>query len=290
MAIEPSFIKKVKRRERTAKKRQATFVAEYVYTKYFDIYKEAAEQFNRLNTKHPHRPDLRKSIEFKNWQRQVKGLPEVKDYKNRQITREIPYSHISLNTEVLKDSDIIQQCPLKVMQLEIPLMNIPADKSNGKRETNHHKESEIEDFGPHERETNHHKESEIEDFGPHERETNHHKESEIEDFGPHERETDHPQETEQVIEEVIAQGDQDDLADVEPSIFDGLSKEIINDMIFQLQDDPNLARIMSNFDEDVCMNVEIGNDKECYNDDDCDLDVDIDIEDALERELDNIFW
>ena len=252
--IESSFIKKVKRRERTAKKRQATFVAEYVYTKYFDIYKEAAEQFNRLNTKHPHRPDLRKSIEFKNWQRQVKGLSEVKDYKNRQITREIPYSHISLNTEVLKDSDIIQQCPLKVMQLEIPLMNIPADKSNGKRETNHHKESESEEVGP------------------------------------HERETDHPQETEQVIEEVIAQGDQNDLADVEPSIFDGLSKEIINDMIFQLQDDPNLARIMANFDEDVCMNVEIDNDKECYNDDDCDLDVDIDIGDALERELDNIVW
>ena len=38
------------------------------------------------------------------------------------------------------------------------------------------------------------------------------------------------------------------------------------------------------------MNVEIDNDKECYNDDDCDLDVDIDIGDALERELDNIVW
>ena len=235
---ELALIKKVKRIELTARKRQAIFIAEYVNTKYFDIYKEAAEQFNQLNTKHPHRPDLRKSIEFKNWQRQVKGLPGVRDYKNREITREIPYADIPLNTNdnVLKDSDIIQQCPLKVMQLEIPLLDIPKGKRHGEREINH---QESEQF-------------------------------------------------EQVIEEVVDQGDQGDLADVQPSIFDDLSKETIDELISQLRDDPNLETIMRDFDDDVCMNVEVGKEKGCDNEDDYDLDVDINIEDVLERELNNI--
>ena len=91
-----------------------------------------------------------------------------------------------------------------------------------------------------------------------------------------------------MIEEVVDQGDQGDLADVQPSIFDDLSKETIDELISQLRDDPNLETIMRDFDDDVCMNVEVGKEKGCDNEDDYDLDVDINIEDVLERELNNI--
>ena len=201
-AIEQALIKKVKRRDLTARKRQSIFIAEYVNTKYFDIYKEAAQLFNQLNTKHPHRPDLRKSIEFKNWQRQVKGLPEVRDYKNREITRENHYRDIPLNTvnDVFKPKDIIRQCPLKVMQLEIPLIDIPKDKRHGEGETNHQE----------------------------------------------------PEQFEQAIEEVVDEGDQDDLANVQPAVFDDLPRETVDELISQLQDDPSLAAIMHDFDDDEC--------------------------------------
>ena len=249
------FHKKLQRRGLTAKKRQASFIAEYVFVKYFDIYKEAANLFNQLNAIHPRRPDLRKSIEFKNWQRQIKGLPEIREYKNRAMTKGIFYQDIPLNTndhqeseefqqvndDVLKDSDIIQRCPQKVMQLNIPLLSIPQDKRQERGETTNHQESE---------------------------------------------------EFQQVNEEVIDEGDtnQDDLAEVQPSIFDDLSQETLDDMISQLQNDPNLAAIMRDFDTDVCMNVQIDNSAEKGHDDENELDIDLDIDDLLEKELNDIIW
>ena len=237
------FQKKLQRRGLTAKKRQASFVAEYVFVKYFDIYKEAAHLFNQLNAIHPRRPDLRKSIEFKNWQRQIKGLPEIRDYKNRVMTKGIFYQDIPLNTndDVLKDSDIIQRCPQKVMQLNIPLLSIPQDKRQEQGETTNHQE---------------------------------------------------PEEFQQVNEEVIDEGDtnQDDLAEVQPSIFDDLSQETLDDMVSQLQNDPSLAAIMRDFDTDVCMNVQIDNSAEKGHDDEDELDIDLNIDDLLEKELNDIIW
>ena len=239
------FQKKIQRRGLTAKKRQASFIAEYVYVKYFDIYKEAAHLFNQLNAIHPRRPDLRKSIEFKNWQRQIKGLPKIRDYRNRAITKRIFYQDIPLNTndDVFKDSDIIERCPQKVMQLNIPLLSIPQDKRQGGGETTNHQE---------------------------------------------------PEEFEQVNEEVIDEGDtnQDDLADVQPSVFDDLSQETLDEMFSQLQKDPSLAAIMRDFDPDVCMNVEVGNtaEKEHDDEDEFNLDIDIDTDDLLEKELNDIIW
>ena len=237
------FQKKIQRRGLTARKRQASFVAEYVFVKYFDIYKEAAQLFNQLNALHPRRPDLRKSIEFKNWQRQIKGLPEIRDYKNRTMTNGIFYQDIPLNTngDVLKDSDIIQMCPKKVMQLNIPLLSIPQDKRQERGETTNHQESE---------------------------------------------------EFQQVNEEVIDEGDtnQDDLTEVQPSIFDDLPQETLDDMVSQLQNDPNLAAIMSDFDTDVCMNVQIDNSTEKGHDDENELDIELNIDDLLEKELNDIIW
>ena len=55
------------RQRNKRKSRQALFTAEYVQTKYFDIYKEATTFFNALNSTYPTKYDLRKTGEFREW-------------------------------------------------------------------------------------------------------------------------------------------------------------------------------------------------------------------------------
>ena len=61
------------RRERQSKSRQALLINDYVYTKYFQIYREAAEYYNRLNAIYPTKRDLRRCSEFKSWKRETSG-------------------------------------------------------------------------------------------------------------------------------------------------------------------------------------------------------------------------
>ena len=63
------------------RKRQALFIAEYVQTKYNDIYIEAAELYNKINVLYPKKPDLTKSLEFKNWKLVHRGKSEIKYHK-----------------------------------------------------------------------------------------------------------------------------------------------------------------------------------------------------------------
>ena len=56
-----------KRREGRSKIRQALFVNDYLKTKYFQIYKEAALLYNSINKKYPCKPDLRRTDEFRSW-------------------------------------------------------------------------------------------------------------------------------------------------------------------------------------------------------------------------------
>ena len=66
---------KAKRRERQSKVRQALLINEYVYTKYFTIYQEAAQYYNQLNSLHPTKCDLRKCDQFKAWKMGISGYP-----------------------------------------------------------------------------------------------------------------------------------------------------------------------------------------------------------------------
>ena len=55
------------RQRNKRKSRQALFTAEYVQTKYNDVYKEACTFFNALNSIYPTKYDLRKTGEFREW-------------------------------------------------------------------------------------------------------------------------------------------------------------------------------------------------------------------------------
>ena len=262
--------KKLQRRSLTARKRQSIFVAQYVHTKYKHIYREAAQMFNQLNVLHPHQPNLTKSIEFRNWQRRINGLPPTSYFRKREAANNITYENIPEQTidscqdvrnhddseqsndaiiqsctscqDVRNNDDseqsndaIIQSGTKKVMCLEIPLIDVSQIQPQDGTETDSHHQSEVH-------------------------------------------------------QEIVAEGEanRDNLAHIEPSILDNIPQETMDELISQLQDDPALTDIMNSFD--VVMNVEVGNStpKEQPEQDEFDLDIDLDIDDRLERELADI--
>ena len=261
--------KKQQRRSLMAKKRQSIFVAQYVHTKYIHIYREAAQMFNNLNALHPHQPNLTKSLEFRNWQRRINGLPEVTYYRQRNAANNITYESIpeetgsARNHELTNDAiilpscpkttntithenipeetidatnvsndAIIQICPKKVMCLEIPLINVSQNRPS---ETGSQSE---------------------------------------------------------VHEETVDEGEanRDNLGNIEPSILDAIPQESMDELISQLQEDPDLSAIMNSID--IAMNVEVGNSipQENPEQDEFGLDIDIDVDDHFENELNDIIW
>ena len=61
------------RRMEKSKRRQAYFVAEYIQVKYFQLYGEAANFYNALNTLYPNKYDLRKTAEYRSWKMAFNG-------------------------------------------------------------------------------------------------------------------------------------------------------------------------------------------------------------------------
>ena len=142
-ASEVTLRKKEQRRSNRSKVRQSLFIAEYVFYKHFTIYQEAAQLFNEINTIHPHKPDLRKSIEFRNWKRGLQGLPVMLPKVKTTPTAYPVYQPISCD----QLSSVIQAVPKKVMQLNIPLMKLPETKKTSPQEGTADNTEEVLDEG-----------------------------------------------------------------------------------------------------------------------------------------------
>ena len=69
-----------------SRRRQAYFISDYVQTKYFHLYTEAAQFYNALNMIYPTKNDLRKTDEYKNWKRAINGenLRQRRKYNTQQ--------------------------------------------------------------------------------------------------------------------------------------------------------------------------------------------------------------
>ena len=65
--------RKEQRRQNRTKIRQALLVNDYIYHKYFNVYQEAAQFYNEVNHKYPTKYDLRRTDEFKAWKMAVTG-------------------------------------------------------------------------------------------------------------------------------------------------------------------------------------------------------------------------
>ena len=259
--LDVNLYKKQLRRNNTAKKRQATFICEYVFNKYFDIYQEAAAVFNQINTIHPKKPDLRTSIEFKNWKRELKGLPKIRPSEKRDPTHPVIYPNITIHEthdvqHVLEGDNItqiIESVPKKIMQLEIPLLSPQTLKTSLQEETTTDND-EVPEGG-----NNDEVLEQVLDEG---------------DTGCLMSEQETTMNKDQVINQVPEGGNNDEVLSVEPSLFEDISPSLMVELVAELRADPNLAAVMDDFETslgDIDYELDIG--------------MNVEIDDRLEKEL-----
>ena len=77
--------------------REGMFVADFVKTKYPEIYQEAAILYNRINQNHPNKPNIRKTVEYRMWKNEIAKA-------NNQPTVPIPRQRNQLNKQLLYPS------------------------------------------------------------------------------------------------------------------------------------------------------------------------------------------
>ena len=254
-----------KRRESRSRIRQALFVNEYLETKYFQIYEEAALLYNSINKKYPCKPDLRRTNEFRSWKN---ALALKQDIPITPIPRQKrhPYVHkphmnILLPVNIdhmasLPDESNQNSTPTtedqspsaeiissKIMQLKIPLL---ASSKGKPRQTPVETPDKVSGI--------------------------------VFDQVIHES-TDIPQpslpnETEIVFDQTI----QESTGIPQPSLLDEIAPEVIEKIIAELRQEPELMDIMTDVEQRIELE-EVG------------LEIDIpELPDPLQDELENILW
>ena len=284
---ELNLYKKEQRRNNRSKVRQAVFISEYVFCKYFNIYQEAAQLFNEINRIYPKKPDLRRTTEFKNWKRELQGLPKIPERQRRNPTSYPIYQAISFNQppnethvvqyvpEGVNDNaaltQIVQSVPKKVMQLRIPLMNPLKTRKTSPEEGTAVYSDEVLDEGG------------IEPSSPEEGTVVN--SDEVLDEGGIEPSS--PEEGTVVnSDEVLDEGG------IEPSLFDDIPPETMEKLITELRTDPYIAAIMDDFEAFGIDNSNGEPDAEHPEiDEQLELGMEVEIDDRLEKELeDTLFW
>ena len=284
---ELNLYKKEQRRDNRSRVRQAVFISEYVFCKYFSIYQEAGQLFNEINIIYPRKPDLRRSTEFRNWKRELQGLPKIPERQTRNPASYPIYHAISFNqppneTQVVQyvpegvnDNaalpQIVQSVPKKVMQLIIPLMNPPKTGKTSPQEGTAVNSDEVLDEGG------------IEPLLPEEGTAVN--SDEVLDEGG----------IEPLLPEEGTAVNNDEVLDeggIEPLLFDDIPPETMEKLITELRADPYIAAIMDDFKAVDIDNSNGELDAEHPEiDQQLELGMEVEIDDRLEKELeDMLFW
>ena len=225
-----ALYKKEQRRQGRTKVRQALFIHDYIFHKYYDIYEEAAQLYNRINEIYPKKPDLRRTEEFKDWKRDVMGQMKTVKRENKKKRRPFVFpSHANIPIAKCVDPNdsftviVPPESSNKVMQLRIPLMRPLTGTVT---------EEVLE---------------------PETLQTTRQTVTE-EVLEPETLQTTRQTVTEEVLEEGIG--------GLEPSLHEEISPEIIQKIVEELQADPEIRTIMTDIEEkfDLGMEVEISDD------------------------------
>ena len=230
-------LEKVKRREKISEARQALLINEYVYTKYSNIYQEAALYYNELNNMYPTRPDLRKCDEFRAWKMAANGAPiRIRKYNK------VCYTNIPV--EIQPDEIPVQPVEMPVQPVEMPVQPVEIPVQPAERIPKKVMELKIPLLDP----------------------------AVI-------TETLSIQ-TEEIIQEntleVAAEGIiQEETPTLHPSLTEEIPQEIVDKIMNELREDPELKTIMSDIEEELELE-QIG------------MELDISDDDRLEIELENL--
>ena len=225
-----ALLKKEQRRQGRTKVRQALFIHDYIFHKYYAIYEEAAQLYNRINEIYPKKPDLRRTEEFKDWKRDVMGQMKTVRRENKKKRRPFVFpSHANIPIAKRVDPNdsftviVPPESSNKVMRLRIPLMRPLTGTVT---------EEVLE---------------------PETLQTTRQTVTE-EALEPETLQTTRQTVTEEVLEEGIG--------GLEPSLHEEISPEIIQKIVEELRADPGIRTIMTDIEEkfDLGMEVEISDD------------------------------
>ena len=123
-STQKNLLKKEKRREKTSEARQALLISEYVYNKHFNVYQEAARYYNELNKMYPTRPDLRKCDEFRAFKMATKGGPiRIRKY-GKTCYANIPVEIQPVEIPVQTVEIPVQPVEIPVQTVEIPVQPV----------------------------------------------------------------------------------------------------------------------------------------------------------------------
>ena len=262
-ASNTSLYKKQKRREGRSKIREAIFVNEYVETKYLHIYEEAAELYNNLNEIYPCKPDLRRTDEFRFWKNDIareRSMPFIRmpRQKRRQFVhtphRNIPLSQRVVNLVVqphVENENSVPESPRAETESSPPTTESPRTEPIRQKVM----QLRIPLLASASRENP--------------------LQTPVETIEAPVESVETPDETlETVTDEVI----QESCDILHPSLIDEVSPEIVDKIIAELREDPELTDVMAGIEQQIEVE-EVG------------LDIDIpDLCDPFEDELENILW
>ena len=280
-----------------SKRRQAYFISDYQRTKYFQQYTEAVHFYNALNILHPTKNDLRKTKEYINWQRAIKG----KTTEERSRRRQRRYENIDEPHETEPESPESTDEPHET-EPESPKSADEPHETEPESPESTDEPHETEPESPKSADEPHETELESPESAdePHETEPEspenmnvHHKRYEdrmrleiplfnhyspiTKPATPQHPTSIHTHTAETIIEETL------DQAPLENSILNELSTERINQMIEELRQDPELHEVFAEVDRVVREEEE---DEGIFFDTvGANLEIDVDIDDRLEMDL-----
>ena len=246
-ASDINLYKKEKRRENRSKVRQALFISDYMFYKHFEQYQEAAQLYNQINRLYPRKPDLRRTIEFKAWKNTVTGQSSTVNIRRPSANQIYVFP---------AHADIL------VPQVIDPCHSFTVlDQSESQQERPESPEPESQ-------------QQQERSEGPRADKGKRVMELKIPLMSTSNKDNPEPtistQTLQTVTDEVLQEGD------LQPSLFEEISPQIIERIMAELRDDPGLKDIMTEVEEQIEL-------------EEMDIGIDIDIEDRLEAELENIF-
>ena len=289
---------KNRRRERQSKVRQALLINEYVYTKYWAVYREAAQYYNKLNEEYPTKRDLRKCYEFRKWKCDTNGLGVQAESEDRPVqiknTRRNTKYHVFCHTNI----DLSEQ-----HQLELTVPERP-DQSEQQPES-----PDIDLSEQHQLELTVPESPDQSEQQPESPDIDLSEQHQLELTVPEspdqsEQQPERPEvekimqlkipllkpsvvtktlfiQTEETIQEnpleVAAEGIIQETPTFHPSLTEEIPQDIIDKIINELREDPELKTIMTDMEQDLEFE-QLG------------MELDIADDDRLENELENLLW
>ena len=280
-------LRKAKRREKQSKIRQALLVNGYVYVKYFNIYQEAAQHYNDLNSRYPMKADLTKCDEFRAWKMAQSGAPiRIRKYNKVCHTNipmekcvEIPVQPVERVEIPVQPVERVEIPVQPVERVEIPVQ--PVERVEIPVQPVERVEIPVQPVERVEIPVQPVERVEI-PVQPAERVPKKVMELKIPLLKPSVVTETLFIQTEETIQEnlleVATEGiTQEETPTFHPSLMEEIPQDIIDKIIKELREDPELKTIMSNIEEDLELEQ-------------IDMEVDISDDDRLENELENLMW